>query len=99
VGSAVLALALVTAPAAAKTDAERGQAVFTKSCAPCHGNDALGKVAPALVPYDMDFQELLRIVREGVEEMGGISASQVSDEDVKAIHAYLSELTEKSSKK
>lgn len=99
VGCMVLALWLATPPAVAKTDVERGQTVFTKSCAPCHGKEAQGKVAPALVPFEMDFQELLRIVREGVEEMGGISAKQVSDDDVEAIHAYLLELTETASKK
>ena len=75
--------------------AEEGAALFGKHCAVCHGKEAKGANAPALVPDDRDLDELVLIVRQGVGMMPAFSRDQLSDADISEINAYLKTLSSK----
>ena len=88
VATAVAAVALIT-----PIRAQDGKAVYSRACASCHGDDAGGRLAPALVPFTRGSQDLLRIVRNGAGGMmTGFAAADVSDADVRAIESYLRSL-------
>ncbi len=69
-----------------------GKVAFDKVCRTCHGDDARGDAGPALVPLQMEYDELLAKVREGGGEMPPISTRTLSDDDVKQIFNYLKSL-------
>jgi quinoprotein glucose dehydrogenase len=68
------------------------EAAFAEVCAPCHGRDARGGLASALVPMNRGADDVLAIVRQGNGLMAPISAQEVSDEQVRQIVAYLRSL-------
>ena len=70
-----------------------GQVPFDRVCKVCHGPEGRGDVAPRLVPFDRDYEEVLAIVRDGRGEMPPISERRVSDDEVKQIVAYLRSLS------
>ena len=70
-----------------------GQAAFDRVCKVCHGAEARGDLAPRLVPFSREYEELLAIVREGTGQMPPISARQLSDESVAQIATYLKSLS------
>ncbi len=73
--------------------AQDGKAAYTRACASCHGDDAGGRLAPALVPFTRGSQDFLRIVRNGSGGMmTGVAAADVSDADVRAIESFLRSL-------
>jgi cytochrome c6 len=76
--------------------AQDGAAVFGQHCEVCHGKEAKGANAPALVPYDRDLDELVLIVRQGVGMMPAFPRDRLSDADVAQIHGYLKTLSAKS---
>jgi mono/diheme cytochrome c family protein len=69
-----------------------GKVAFDKVCRTCHGDDARGDAGPALVPLQIEYDELLAKVREGGGEMPPISTKTLSDDDVKQIFNYLKSL-------
>jgi quinoprotein glucose dehydrogenase len=74
--------------------AQEGKAAFERGCAICHGAVGEGGSAPALVPLSDSYNEVLRVVRGGGSEMMmAFSQADVSDEQVRQIHAYLRGLT------
>lgn len=77
---------------AAPAAAANGQAAFERACANCHGRDARGATAPALVPSTRSANEILGIVRSGGAQMMAFSPRDVSDAEVDAIAAYLRNL-------
>ena len=79
------ALAAVAVPALAQSGNNPGKAPYDRVCGVCHGPDGQGNVAPALVPLEKDFDEVLAIVREGRGEMPPQSANAVSDDALKLI--------------
>ena len=70
-----------------------GKGPYERVCKVCHGADGKGDAAPSLVPFSMDMDELMIRVREGGGEMPPISATRVSDDEVKQIGAYLTSLS------
>jgi len=70
-------------------DSARGKAAYAKACESCHGPDAKGGTAPALVPFTLELSELIAIVRQGIGVMPGIPRDRVSDEEISAIRDYL----------
>src|SRR5262249_45239137 len=58
-----------------------GQAAFDRVCSMCHGREARGDIAPRLVRFSREPDELLAMVREGIGQMPPISARDISDED------------------
>ena len=70
-----------------------GQVAFDRVCRVCHGAEGRGDAAPRLVPFDLEYDEVLAIVRYGRGEMPPQSADVVTDEDVAAIVDYLKSLS------
>ena len=89
----IVGLALTAYTAAQSKEPHAGQAPYDKSCKVCHGPEGEGNAAPTLVPFEMEYEELLIKVREGGGEMPPFSENRVSDDDVKLIAAYLKSLT------
>lgn len=77
---------------ATPADDHPGQVTYDKTCKVCHGPEGQGNAGPALVPFELDDEELLAKVREGGGEMPPISERRLSDDDVKQIAAYLRSL-------
>ena len=74
---------------------EVGKATFERICAICHGKDALGGLAPALLPFDRGSNGFKRTVRYGAGGMMmGFSAAEISDAEIVAIEGYLRKLSE-----
>jgi (+)-pinoresinol hydroxylase len=102
-GAALIVLAVL--PAAAQPGAgeiERGYAVFTKWCAPCHGagparpgTQALaaryGDALPALLEERTDLTPAFveTIVRHGTGLMAQFRKTEISDDDLDALTTYL----------
>jgi mono/diheme cytochrome c family protein len=86
-------LAVASLSHAQSNEPHPGQAPYDRVCKVCHGPEGKGNAAPALVPFEMEVDELLIRVREGGGEMPPISANRVSDDEVKAIASYLTSLS------
>lgn len=98
-------IAIAVQPAAAQPsagDIERGYAVFTKWCAPCHGagparpgTQALaaryGDALPALLEERTDLTPAFveTIVRHGTGLMAQFRKTEISDDDLEALTTYL----------
>ena len=68
-------------------------AAFARVCEPCHGPEARGGVAPALVPMTRGVGQVLSIVREGIGQMPPVSSGELSDDQVQRIVEYLRSLS------
>jgi mono/diheme cytochrome c family protein len=88
---AVLIIAAVVRSAGAQSP-PAGKAPYDRVCSVCHGGDARGDAGPALVPLDHDFDEVMMIVREGRGQMPPVSPERLTDDEIKAIVAYLKSL-------
>ena len=99
VPAALLCAGILAAPlsavraSTAADDPPPGQVAYDRVCKVCHGPEGQGNAGPALVPFDMEVDELLAKVREGGGEMPPISANRLSDDEVKQIAAYLTSLS------
>jgi len=67
----------------------RGKTAYAKACESCHGPEAKGGTAPALVPFTLELSELIAIVRQGIGVMPGLPRDRVSDDEISAIRDYL----------
>ena len=91
---------------------EKGQAIFTGAglCYACHGKEAQGVVGPNLTDAEWlhgkgEYEEIVAIVTKGIpqaEAKKGIAmppkgGSSISDDDVKAVAAYVWSLSHKGS--
>jgi cytochrome c551 len=86
-----LAQAQVFAPSApagdaVEADAERGEAVFQRECAGCHGDEAEGGVGPALFETGLDATEVSTAVQQG---RGVMPAGLVSGQELADVVAYV----------
>ena len=68
---------------------EAGRRVYEGKCGRCHGAEGRGKMAPHLVPFLWSVERALKLVREPECDMPPMDASEVSDEEVAQIVAYL----------
>ena len=84
-----------TTSAVRADDPPPGQVPYDRVCKVCHGPEGEGNAGPALVPFQMEVDELLAKVREGGGEMPPISANRLSDDEVKQIAGYLTSLSPK----
>ena len=95
---ALLAVAAISSTAAAQ-DVARGEEVFNRNCAVCHGPRAAGRMGPPLnmippevaaLPPAAVAQELTGLVRNGIPgAMPRFTEGQVSNDDVVHLVAYL----------
>jgi mono/diheme cytochrome c family protein len=101
--AAVLAVGVAWAAQASAQDASRGRQVFDKWCAPCHGS-GLAKPATAALAFkykgekpalleertDLTPDIVKYMVRNGVYTMPASRKTEISDDDLDALAAYLS---------
>jgi mono/diheme cytochrome c family protein len=87
-GSTILAMSLC-ALAVLGADGRRDESRYAEKCGGCHGPAGRGGTAPALVPFLWKDAQALKLVREPECEMPAIPASELSDEAVLEIFAYL----------
>jgi mono/diheme cytochrome c family protein len=71
---------------------EPGQRVYEAKCSECHGAEGRGGRAPRLVPFEWSYGQLLEQIRRPACDMPPMSESQVSDEEIAQIVAYLKTL-------
>jgi mono/diheme cytochrome c family protein len=71
--------AQIAAVAAVEGDAERGKAVYAKSCAVCHGADGEGTSGPRLSGMGTEALRTVEHVRHGHEEMPPYSMEAMTD--------------------
>jgi mono/diheme cytochrome c family protein len=91
--SAVVAPGLVLGtPDEEKKDAPPGAAAFARVCAACHGPNGEGAKAPPIVPLAYMADQVNVVVRSGQGEMPPIPKASLSDAELSAIVAYLSQL-------
>jgi mono/diheme cytochrome c family protein len=76
-----------------QADTPPGKAAYERVCRVCHGAEGRGDAGPSLVPFEMEYEELLAKVREGGGQMPPISEQTVSDREVAQIREYLKSLT------
>jgi mono/diheme cytochrome c family protein len=88
IGSFISAMSLC-ALTAARADASRGESLYNDRCGSCHGAAGRGGSAPSLVPFLWNDAQALRMIREPECDMPAIPASELSDEAVLEIFAYL----------
>jgi mono/diheme cytochrome c family protein len=90
-GGVVLA-GVCTLAASAAAD-HPGLKPYESHCARCHGEEGRGGNGPRLVPFIFSYEQALEQIRHPVCDMPAMPASQVSDEDVAKIVAYLKTIT------
>jgi cytochrome c oxidase cbb3-type subunit 3 len=77
-------------------DAANGKRLFEAQCAPCHGIDGRGgKGANLAIPrlrHAVDNQELIAVIREGIEGTGMLRAWQLDDRELLQVAAYVRSL-------
>ena len=91
-GLALLLLGACGASASeqAPGDAARGASLWANSaCVGCHGLDAEGSTAgPALIDTPLTVHDMTDIMRRGTPGMPQYPASQISDDDLRDLHAW-----------
>ena len=90
--AAVCCCGAVAGAAKSSDDPPPGKAIYARACESCHGSEGPGGTAPALVPFTLELQELMTIVRQGIGVMPGIPRDRVSDAEIAAIRDYLTGL-------
>ena len=81
-----MSVCMWTSGTAAGNDGER---VYDGSCRRCHGAEGRGATAPALIPFKWSDEQALKLIREPECDMPAFSKSDLSDEQVADILAYL----------
>jgi mono/diheme cytochrome c family protein len=66
-----------------------GERLYTAKCKRCHGPEGGGGQGPALVPFKWTYEKALDLIRHPLCEMPAFSESDLSDEEVADIVAYL----------
>jgi len=73
-----------------KGDPTEGAKIWpTLRCARCHGPNAEGKSGPQLAGTGLTFEQVLLQVRAGADPMPAFTPAEVSDAQVRHIHAWL----------
>jgi cbb3-type cytochrome c oxidase subunit III len=89
-----LLLTLAVAPRLRATppsseEAKRGQNLFERNCAHCHGDDARGDEGPDLHDLKKSDTRITKLVTQGIKGEMPAFGSKLNDTDIKALIAYL----------
>jgi cytochrome c553 len=77
----------------AKGDPAEGTKIWpTKRCAECHGANAEGVTGPQLAGTGLTYDQVLLQVRAGADPMPAFKPEEISDQEVRHIHAWLQSL-------
>ena len=68
---------------------EPGQRVYEDKCRQCHGAEGRGGKGPSLIPFNWSYEEALDLIRHPICDMPPIPESEVNNEAVAQIVAYL----------
>ena len=81
-----------SAPASQATagDVERGEAIFQRECAGCHGEQAEGGVGPALAGSGLDAATVAAVVQQG---RGVMPAAIVTGQEQADVVAYVASIS------
>ena len=83
----------IASSAPAQNQTHPGAAPYREVCQACHGPLGRGDLAPALVPGAYDSEYVLAVAREGFGEMPPISRRELTDDQIRAVTAYLATLS------
>jgi cbb3-type cytochrome c oxidase subunit III len=70
-------------------EAKRGQNLFERNCAHCHGDDARGDEGPDLHGLKKSDARITKVVTQGIKGEMPAFGSKLNDTDIKALIAYL----------
>lgn len=66
-----------------------GQRLYESKCSQCHATEGRGGKGPRLVPFEWSYERALELIRKPVCDMPPIPESELSDEEVAQVVAYL----------
>jgi mono/diheme cytochrome c family protein len=84
-----LAPELRASPAPLTGEARRGQSLFERNCAHCHGDDARGDEGPDLHALKKSDARITKVVTQGIKGEMPAFGGKLSPADIKAIIAFL----------
>ena len=87
-GCAVLVMSVCMSTIGRAAD-DAGQRLYEAKCSGCHGPAGRDGGAPKLVPFKWSDREALELIRAPLCDMPPIPESDVSDEEIAEIIAYL----------
>jgi Cytochrome c, mono- and diheme variants len=87
--SIALVNSLNAAPPGPADEAKRGQNLFERNCAHCHGDDARGDEGPDLHGLKKSDARITKIVTQGIKGEMPAFGSKLNAADVKALIAFL----------
>lgn len=85
----VLAPKLAASLPSLSEDAKRGQNLFERNCAHCHGDDARGDEGPDLHNLKKSDARITKVVTQGIKGEMPAFGLKLSETDVKALIVYL----------
>jgi mono/diheme cytochrome c family protein len=87
-GCLALAISVCTVTIGRAAD-NAGEELYANKCGRCHGPEGRGAQGPTLVPFTWSDQEALKLIRQPICDMPPIPESDLSDQAVAEIVAYL----------
>src|SRR4029453_7537886 len=87
-GCLALAISVCTVTIGRAAD-NAGEGLYANKCRRCHGPEGRGAEGPTLVPFKWSEGEALQLIRQPICDMPPIPESDLSDEEVLKIFAYL----------
>jgi cbb3-type cytochrome c oxidase subunit III len=78
----------------ASEEAKKGQNLFERNCAHCHGDDARGDEGPDLHGLKKSDARINKIVTQGIKGEMPAFGAKLNDTDVKALIAFLRTLND-----
>ena len=70
-------------------EAKRGQNLFERNCAHCHGDDARGDEGPDLHDLKKSDARITKVVTQGIKGEMPAFGAKLNEADVKALIAFL----------
>jgi len=93
IGSIVFGIAvapdLEASPLLLGNEARRGQNLFERNCAHCHGEDARGDEGPDLHNLKKSDARITKVVTQGIKGEMPAFGTKLTGDDVKALIAFL----------
>jgi len=80
---------LHAAPPGVNEEATRGQSLFERNCAHCHGDDARGDEGPDLHDLKKSDARITKVVTQGIKGEMPAFGSKLNDTDINALIVYL----------
>lgn len=87
-GMAVSLEVLATPPTSGEA-ARRGQSLFARNCAHCHGDDARGDEGPDLHELKKSDARISKIINQGIKGEMPAFGGKFKEEDIQALIAFL----------